>query len=225
MIRALWVALAADLVMLWPTVGTFAQRLSSSSDGRVFDPVLVGVGIWSQVPLSLATLLALVWWAMWIERIYRNLPLLGATRLAYSPGWAVAYNFIPVVHLFRPFQVVREAWRNSNPWRAMSAHERRSGSGLALVNGWWATSVLASLAFAATWIFDSESRDRRTQLAWTSAGIALVLLRAAEYVLQVAVVRRLTATQDESAGRLGIMTVSPPAGLQVDSASVVTPPV
>src|SRR3954462_903212 len=65
MTRALWVAVAADLVMLWPTVGTFVQRVSSSSEGRVFDLLLFKVGVWSQVPLSLATLLALVWWAMW----------------------------------------------------------------------------------------------------------------------------------------------------------------
>jgi hypothetical protein len=201
MIRALWVAVAADLVMLWPTVATFLQRLSATSNSRVFEPVLVRVGIWSQVVLSLATLLALVWWAMWIHRVYRNLTPLGATALSHSPAWAVAYNFIPILHLFRPFQVTREAWRASDA-RHHGGDSWRQIPAPALVNAWWATSLLADAAFVATWLIDSEDADRTTQLAWTSSGIALVLLRAAAFVLQIAVVRRLTAMQDERAGRV-----------------------
>jgi hypothetical protein len=205
MVRALLVALAADLVMLWPTVGTFFQRLSSTmSNGPVFDPVLVRVGIWSQVVLSLATLLALVWWAMWIHRVYRNLTTLGADGLFYSPAWAVAYNFIPIVHLFRPFQVTREAWRASDPRHEGGVNWRQLPAPV-LINLWWATSLLADAAFVTTWLIDSEDADRTTQLAWTSSGIAMVLLRAAAFILQIAVVRRLTAMQDERAGRVGTM--------------------
>ena len=32
---------------------------------------------------------------MWIHRVQRNLPALGAGSLRFSPGWAVAYFFIP----------------------------------------------------------------------------------------------------------------------------------
>ena len=45
---------------------------------------------------------------MWVHRAYRNLPALGARDMAYSPGWAVGWWFIPFLNLVRPYQVVRE---------------------------------------------------------------------------------------------------------------------
>jgi hypothetical protein len=40
---------------------------------------------------------------------------LGAFNLAYSPGWAIGGFFVPFLNLARPFQVVREIWKASDP--------------------------------------------------------------------------------------------------------------
>lgn len=44
---------------------------------------------------------------VWKKRAYQNLIDLGL-RMTYTSGWAIAYWFIPVFCLFRPFQVMKE---------------------------------------------------------------------------------------------------------------------
>lgn len=51
----------------------------------------------------------------WLHRAYGNLRSLGARQLDSSPGWAVVSFFIPILNLFRPYQIVRETWRHSHP--------------------------------------------------------------------------------------------------------------
>jgi len=52
---------------------------------------------------------------VWIHRAHKNLPSLGAEGLKYSPGWAVGGFFVPILSLFRPYQVTKEIWKASDP--------------------------------------------------------------------------------------------------------------
>lgn len=51
----------------------------------------------------------------WLYVARRNLPALGAKGLRYAPWWSVGGFFIPIFSLFRPFQVVSEVWKASDP--------------------------------------------------------------------------------------------------------------
>jgi len=65
---------------------------------------------------SLAVSVAIpVAFLMWIHRAYRNLPALGATRLDYTPAWAVGWFFVPFISMIRPYYVTAEIWRLSGP--------------------------------------------------------------------------------------------------------------
>ena len=76
------------------------------------------------VAVSLATSVAFL---MWIHRAYRNLPALRGTPLKCSPRWAVGYYFIPILNFFRPYQVMKEIWRESDPrgYPCSAKHWRR----------------------------------------------------------------------------------------------------
>ena len=52
---------------------------------------------------------------MWCHRVYRNLPALGAQSLRFSPGWAAGAWFVPVLWMWRPYEVLREVWQHSRP--------------------------------------------------------------------------------------------------------------
>jgi hypothetical protein len=77
---------------------------------------------------------------IWIHRTYRNLRALGAVNLKYSPGWAVGYFFIPILNLFRPYQVMKEIWHCSEPNTEEMPSEYTSTS--ALLGWWWASWIL-----------------------------------------------------------------------------------
>lgn len=62
-----------------------------------------------------AYLISGVFFLIWIYRVHRNLPALGVRRPRFSPRWAVGWFFVPILNLFRPYDVVRELWKESNP--------------------------------------------------------------------------------------------------------------
>jgi transcription initiation factor TFIIIB Brf1 subunit/transcription initiation factor TFIIB len=64
------------------------------------------------IALRLGTAVA---FAVWFYRAYKNLPLLLATNLRSTPGRAVGSFFIPLVQLFRPYQIAQEIWQASAP--------------------------------------------------------------------------------------------------------------
>src|SRR5262249_59327981 len=60
----------------------------------------------------------------------------------FSPGWAAGSFFIPIVHLWKPYQAVKEIWRASEPdgtpfWKVNSRP--------AVFPVWWATWIIGNL--------------------------------------------------------------------------------
>ena len=60
---------------------------------------------------------------MWFYRASDNLHRSGLMMMEYSPGWAVGWFFIPIVHIVFPFLVAREISKGSE---AMGDTEHRS---------------------------------------------------------------------------------------------------
>jgi hypothetical protein len=52
---------------------------------------------------------------VWLHRARVNVRALGVRRLAYGREWTVLGFLIPFLNVFRPYQVVREIWRASDP--------------------------------------------------------------------------------------------------------------
>jgi len=64
------------------------------------------------LPLSLFGLIVHM---LWIYRAYGNLSALDSVNRKSSPGWAVAYFFIPFLALYKPYQIVMEMFERSDP--------------------------------------------------------------------------------------------------------------
>lgn len=83
----------------------------------------------------------------WIHRANHNARALGASGLAFTPGWAVGWYFVPIAFLWKPFQAMREIWRASS---APGEWRRRPGS--PLLGWWWALWILTFLGLdTLTW--------------------------------------------------------------------------
>jgi len=94
--------------------------------------------------LALALASAVVF-LMWINRAYKNLSPLGASNLRFTPGWAVGWFFVPIMSLFRPYQVVSEIWKASNPNANMAdSSSWRNLPTPPIVGVWWALFLIAN---------------------------------------------------------------------------------
>lgn len=146
---------------------------------------------------------------MWLHRAYRNLPALGAQTLETTPGWAIAYFFIPFVNLVKPFHVVREIWNKSDTQAETDEGFGSYSPGTpALVGWWWAFWIIANVA---TRIADRLAGDSETvggMILAARLGIAADVLFFVAAVLAILVVKKIDERQEAKANLIG--TREPP---------------
>ena len=138
---------------------------------------------------------AIVLFLMWVHRASRNLPALGAHGQRFSPAWAVGWWFVPIMFLFRPYQVMMEIWRGSD---ATMPQAWQDGPITALLPWWWILWIASAVA-AVLSIFNGEFLSEAyaptaASLQWELLSGALTICAG---VLAILVVRRITSRQDE----------------------------
>lgn len=103
----------------WVAVGYDFSELRLATSGHKVVPTerlaLVKTG---QI-VSMAQLACLVFTGImflaWLHRVRVNVRALGVRRLAYSRQWTVLGFLVPALNALRPYQVVREIWKASDP--------------------------------------------------------------------------------------------------------------
>jgi hypothetical protein len=91
-------------------------------------------------------LLGIVTFLIWVNQTNKSLQHLGVEGMNFTSGWAVGWFFVPFANLFRPYQVVQELWKGSDPeappddstaWLLTPAS--------ALIGIWWTGQILARI--------------------------------------------------------------------------------
>lgn len=113
----------------------FSDGLSAASaeanDTRV--ALLGSVQLW----VYLITVLVFGWWIIMANK---NVWAFGAKEIRITPGWALAYFFIPIAYLWKPYEAMRDLWRASyNPTSWM---EKKTS---AILPTWWALWIASNL--------------------------------------------------------------------------------
>ncbi len=93
---------------------------------------------------GLVIVAGMVAFLVWLHRVRANLPALGIADARWSPGWAVGWWFVPIMNLFRPFQVVKEIWQASG--REVHPGSWRNAPTPDLLGWWWGLFLIGSFA-------------------------------------------------------------------------------
>ena len=127
----------AELLNRVITGETITLAEATSNDNR---QALIGFG---QTAFTIA---AAVLFLIWIHRAHKNLTSLHATDLRFTPGWAVGWFFVPIMSLFRPYQVASEIHKASDPnvdapidgtsWKTVATSP--------IVGWWWAFFLISN---------------------------------------------------------------------------------
>jgi hypothetical protein len=122
----------------------------------------------------------------WLYNSVRNVRETRGKEMRATPGWAIAYWFIPIVNFFRPYQTVRDLWLRSS--EGIKVKEIPPPIGL-----WWLTYFMGGVL--------ESSGERLQSVAWLrlSAGLetaSRVLLVAAAYLL-IRIIGAIDAAQAE----------------------------
>ena len=124
----------------------------------------------------------------WVHRVSRNLRGLGVEHQRFSPCWAIGGWFIPIFHLFRPYQVIKEIWQESQPH---DFSHRLSP----LLGPWWAAFLISGwLGNATLTIFwDADTAKEFIIADWLAVASDVITLIAG--VLVVVLMLQISANQ------------------------------
>lgn len=142
-------------------------------------------------PIQLA---AIVFFFIWVYRTHVNLQRLGSFGLGYSPGWSVGSFFIPFINLYRPLNVVQDAYRASDPQPPGSEPAAwMHGRPNYMVVVWWALLVVAEILYS---IYDASLGEEAVAavLVWWH-DIGLWLAFAVDSALMVLIVKSIQERQ------------------------------
>lgn len=92
----------------------------------------------AQFAVAIAVIIAFM---MWVYRSNRNARSFGPHTMRFTPGWSVAWFFIPIANLWIPYQAVREIWEVSGD-PASPANTRPQP----LLGWWWFFWIVSMIA-------------------------------------------------------------------------------
>lgn len=176
-----------------------ASRLASGdyvslSEATRFDTQFATIGITQTLVFIVTSIL----FCVWIHRVYKNLPALNANGLKYSPGWAVGWFFVPIMNLFRPYQVTTEIWKASNPDVTIKGELDWKDSSLSpLLPCWWSLWILSGIVgnIVSRLYLSANDVDSLSASYW--GYLVLDILDVAATVLLVTIVIKIDHRQRE----------------------------
>lgn len=147
----------------------------------------------------LAYFAAAIGFTVWFYRAHKNLQVLGVEEADYSPGWAAGSFFVPILNLFRPFQVAREIWKASNPDVDPGTDWTETPTP-AFIKWWWGLFLTMNFFGYISSRSVGVSGGDIEMLAGGSLAAALSdILSIAAGILAILLIRRIHARQQEKA--------------------------
>jgi uncharacterized protein DUF4328 len=154
---------------------------------------LIDFGGGVSIVLSLVNLILFL---IWFHRADKNLSALGATELRFTPGWAVAWWFIPIFFFWKPYQVTVEIMKSSDPTVGKTdSATRKAMERPNLILIWWIYSFFgAAISAGVAFGFAQETPwgDRDTSFV---PSLVSAVVGAIGTWLVILVIREITKRQ------------------------------
>jgi len=126
---------------------------------------------------------------VWLYRAYKGMVSLASGRPQSSPGWAIAYYFLPILSFYKPLQIAQEIYRLTDP----NPRVANSGKPPALYLYWWLSYIGAQL----TGVVESLILPTATKTQLVAAVVPDIVLTTIAAVLACDVINKLTARLHE----------------------------
>jgi hypothetical protein len=165
---------------------TMAQALANDDRQAIIGWITFGVYIISAIIFLI-----------WVYRANKNLHAFKNPTLRFSPGWAVGWWFVPIMSLFRPYQVVNEIKKASNPDIDASIHSVVTLTASPIVGIWWAFFLTSHYIgwFAFRYILRDDTIN--DLLNATYAYIASDTVDIVGFIITIIMVRKISQSQDK----------------------------
>jgi hypothetical protein len=197
-VRAL---LWATLVLSLASIGLTGYQLRlppgafESDDFEMPMPALIAIVVWGLLTVGVFIGTVVVF-CMWMYRAHANLHALGIQGQDYTSGWAAGAWFVPFLNLVRPFRIMKEIWKGSDPATVGAADFAwKLAADPAIIGLWWAAWIFSNVASRVSSRMDRGDVD--LQYAALYVDLANVPITVAAAWLAIRITRRIDDMQAE----------------------------
>lgn len=186
-------SLLAAAISLW-TINLGSRCLAGAActlaEAQALEMSELVLGIVQFVVLLATSIMFLVW----LHGAYKYTSTFASTPLQYTPGWAVGWWFVPILWLWKPYQVMRELWVVSMP-SADSTNPAQPPKSAGVLVWWWVAYLTMNVvSIIETRYYNAASTvNAIINASWISIGSIGVTIVAA--LLAIYVVRTIDRFQ------------------------------
>jgi len=168
-----------------------SETVLPAEDTPLGSAVLMLLGL-ALILYFVTLIICMIVFLMWLYRARSNLPALGVADARWSPGWAIAWWFIPIMSLFRPYQLVKETWQASDP-ESLPGWRREPPP--AVFGWWWGLFLVYSFFGNATDSTPSGAAPSFDAAALVDLAVLIVAIGSALRALSI--LRKTTTRQTQ----------------------------
>jgi hypothetical protein len=128
--------LQLELLQSGADVGYISEEAAKSNDSR---ERIVGIFGFIAYGISMITFI------MWFRRAYYNLHQ-KVKYLSFSEGWAAGSWFVPIVNLYRPYQIMEELYVKTKKLLKTNGFSDRINYTTNYLNWWWTLWIITAVA-------------------------------------------------------------------------------
>ncbi len=120
----------------------------------------------------------------------------GHHDLAFTPGWAVGWYFVPIANLFKPIEAMRELWTTSLMHAAAEGADGRLGY-------WWGAWIVGNILSNIGVRLESSMDGGLVLAGYGLDALGSLVLIGAAWLL-AAIIRQVTAAQQDVMAIAGV---------------------
>ncbi|MDR1199440.1 MAG: DUF4328 domain-containing protein [Prevotellaceae bacterium] len=141
-----------DLLQIIANDGYITEEQANANDTR---EALISI------VLAIARIVSIIIFIMWFRRAYYNIhQKVNSRRLTFSEGWAAGSWFVPIINLFRPYQIMKELYYETKKLLTDKGYTVNYTTNF--LGWWWALwiiSVIIGQILFRTWLKQLETLD------------------------------------------------------------------
>ena len=152
-------------------------------------------------------LMGMIFFDILLFRLYSNLDTFHTRGKTSTSWWLVVYNYIPIMNFFRPYILLQEAWKASDPDANSSKPlEWRSKRSNPLINVFWSVEIISDLIIVATFVVDRQQPSSHSLMEAISLIVGFI-----DSLLTFIIIYQFNARQAKKYETIGSVPIAPAA--------------
>ncbi|SRR6056297_1052796 len=143
----IWVVLVLEIIMLISSYFQYDLLQTAKNGGVISIEAAYANDTREQIVAAfylIAFVISAVTFIQWFRRAYFNLHL-KVNNLSHSEGWAAGSWFVPIIHLYRPYQIMKELYHETIGILTRKGLILRKEYSIGFLGWWWALWITNSI--------------------------------------------------------------------------------